>query len=436
MLGSVPATEKRGSATKAYAGLDFIRAAFCPLDFHATALRDHPRWAELRRDPALADLEIDDPLHYPRQFPYTDHHGNRKTGTQIVTAHFGLAPKDFDLFLGLYTYLKRLPELPADGRTYLTADFMAKQVGLPVDGQASYLRIRSRIFRLSYAKYTNSAFYNRDTQSYDIVNFGFFNLASMSRLTESRRPIVLEWDRSLFDLIRRGSHLAFDYELYRTLTPAMRRFYLIANRDGWRQRDSSIFIADDFAMNQIGYTERPEFRAQRMQKLKRLLADAADIGIIRPYAPWNGYMRQLTSGHRAGEFALRWMRGPVLKEKAETADTAPESLSAENDALFAQVSDVLDEHRERTSLATYRRLVSRFGRDLIQKHVLVVLAQKEHRPGSFQKSELATLINRLQHDHPEPDWYQDLRRAERLAQFTDVEPGQLSLNLYGTFFRE
>ena len=72
----------------------------------------------------------------------------------------------------------------------------------------------------------------------------------------------------------------------------------------------------------------------------------------------------------------------------------------------------------------------------MQKHVAVVLAQKEHRPASFQKSELAAYINRMQHDHPEPDWYQDLRRAERLARFDDVAPSQLSLDAYGTFFRE
>src|SRR5687768_16501061 len=60
---------------------------------------------------------------------------NRSTGTQIISAYFGLAPTDFDVLLGLYTYLKRLPELPQDGRTYLTADFIAKQLQLPATSQ-------------------------------------------------------------------------------------------------------------------------------------------------------------------------------------------------------------------------------------------------------------------------------------------------------------
>src|SRR5260370_91958 len=100
--------------TSAYAGLDFIKAAFCPLEFTAMKFGQPPEFKQLRKDGALASLEVSTPLRYPRQFPFTDPHGHRKTGTQIITAPFGLAPKDFDLFLGLYTYLRRLPELPKE----------------------------------------------------------------------------------------------------------------------------------------------------------------------------------------------------------------------------------------------------------------------------------------------------------------------------------
>jgi len=425
----------RGRGTRAYAGLDFIRAAFCPLDFKAQKLCDHARFEELRRDAALATLEVGDTLHYPRQFPYTQN-GNRKTGTQIVTAPFGLAPTDFDVLLGLYTYLRNLSESPNDGCSYLTVDFLARRLQLPATCQADYLRLRSRLFRLSYVKYTNTAFWNRDTKSYDIVNFGFFNLSSMSRLTESRRPVVFEWDPTFLRLARSGSHLAFNYDLYRELSPALRRFYLIANRDGWNQRDSSLFLADDFAVHQIGYDDKPERRKLRTQKLKRLLAEAEERELICPFRPWGGYLQELTSGPRSGEIALRWSRGERLRTKSESsADRRPQE-QLENDALYAQVKELTDEHRRAVTPEIFRRLVRRFGREAIQKHVNVVLAQKEHRPGSFQKSELAALINRLQHDHPEPDWYRDLRRAERLARFDDVVPSQLSLDAYGTFFRD
>src|SRR3954469_8962898 len=89
-------------------------------------------------DETLANLEVSDSLACARHFPFTDHSRHRKTGTQVVTSTFGLAPTDFEMFLGLFTYLKRLPEFPADGRSFLTLDFIANHGGLPADGQASY----------------------------------------------------------------------------------------------------------------------------------------------------------------------------------------------------------------------------------------------------------------------------------------------------------
>jgi hypothetical protein len=436
IVPAMPHTAAQHRNGTAYAGLDFIKAAFCPLEFNAMPLKKHPNWSRLGRDEALAALEVADPLTYIRQFPYTNRSGHRKTGTQVVTAAFGLAPTDFDMFIGLYTYLKRLPEPPTDGRSHLTADFIARQVGLPANGQASYLRLRSRVFRFSYVKYTSSAFWNRELGTHDIKNFGFYNLAGMSRLTESRRPIELEWDPSFLKIVRDGTMLTFDYDFYRELSPALRRLYLIANRDGWNQRDSSVFLADDFAIHQIGYDEKPELKKIRLFKLRKLLAAAEDLDIIRPFAPWKGYIMAHTHGPDRDKLALRWSRGPRLRTKAGADDAKVYTDRIENDALYSQVKELRDEHRKPCPPDTFRRLVSKFGRPRMQKQILVVLAQKEHHPGDFKKSELAAFINRCQHDHPEPDWYRDLKRAERVAVFDQVQPGQLSLDVYGTFFRE
>src|SRR5438552_3035952 len=132
---------------------------------------------------------------------------------------------------------------------YAGLDFLARHFGLSGTCQKDYMRIRSRIFRFSFVKYTNSAFWNGETKTYDIVNFGFFNIAALSRVTESRRPVAFEWDPTFLRLVASGAYLAFDYHLYCTLSPTLRRLYLIANRDGWNQRDSSIFVADSFAIH-------------------------------------------------------------------------------------------------------------------------------------------------------------------------------------------
>jgi hypothetical protein len=425
---------KHGHQTSAYAGLDFIKAAFCPLDFEATTLAKHPQFVQLRKDKALAALEVSDALNYPRQFPFTDGNGHRSTGTQIITAAFGLAPKDFDLFLGLYTYLRRLPELPADGRTHLTVDFIARHLGLPATCQKDYLRIRSRIFRFSFVKYTNSAFWNPETKTHDIMNFGFFNIASLSRVTESRRPVTFEWDPTFLRLVASSAYLAFDYELYRTLHPALRRLYLIANRDGWNQRESGIFLADDFAVHQIGYSDSPARAKLRRQKLRQLLQDAEKLGIIRPCSGWAGYFRTASTGAYTGRTLLRWMRGPVLRKKGDDVKSVAATDIAD-DALYEQVKQLRDETGKAMPPQTYRRLLAEFGQAKMQKHVLVILAQKEHRPQSFRRGEVATYVDRLQKDYAEPDWFASLKKAERVALFDEVQPNQLSLEMYGDFFR-
>ena len=429
------ANRQQAFPQSAYAGLDFIKAAFCPLEFTATKLGKHSDFVQLRKDKALAVLEVGDALRYPRQFPFTDPHGHRKTGTQIITAPFGLAPKDFDLFLGLYTYLRRLPELPADGCTHLTVDFLAKHLGLPATCQKDYLRIRSRIFRFSFVKYTNSAFWNPETKSYDIVNFGFFNIAALSRVTESRRPVTFEWDPSFLRLVRGSAYLAFDYRLYLTLSPPLRRLYLIANRDGWNQRDSSVFVADNFAIHQIGYGDSPDQVRDRMRKLRKLLADAEGAGLILPYRAWGGYFKTDTTGPYKGRLLLRWSRGENLRKK-ENRQVQMSEKTLVDDALFAQVKELRDEKKKAIDAKTYHRLLAKFGPQKIQKHILVILAQKEHQPGSFQRSEVAAFINRLQNDHPEPDWFQDLKRAERLSLFEGSQPNQTSMEMYQTFFRD
>ena len=309
-------------------------------------------------------MEVGNALNYPRQFPITDCNGHRRTGTQIISAAFGLAPKDFDLFLGLYTYLRRLPELPADGRTHLTVDFIARTLGLPATCQKDYLRIRSRIFRFSYVKYTNSAFWNPETKTTDIMNFGFFNIASLSRVTESRRPVTFEWDPTFLRLVGASAYLAFDYALYQTLPPAMRRLYLIANRDGWNQRESGISLADDFAVNQIGYSDNPALAKMRRQKLRGLLSDAEDLGIVRPCSDWNGYFRTATKGAYNGRTLLRLTTMPMggkVGTQVEVTITG-EHLDDAEDLIFSD------------SKITAKRKLDAAGEPIANRYVVAIAA--------------------------------------------------------------
>ena len=55
-MGTTP--RQQASPQSAYAGLDFIKAAFCPLEFTATKLGKHPEFTQLRKDKALAPLNL------------------------------------------------------------------------------------------------------------------------------------------------------------------------------------------------------------------------------------------------------------------------------------------------------------------------------------------------------------------------------------------
>ena len=427
------------TSNRGYAGLDFIKAAFSPLSFKATPLREHPLYTELHADSALAVLEVGEALNYPRQFRYKDPSGNYKIGTQVITAPFGLAPKDFDLFLGLYT-LKDLNEFPEAGELDLTADFIGRRSGFSVTSQKDYLRIRSRIFRFSYVKYTNSTFWTPETQTYDIRNFEFYSLASLSRMTASRRPITFHLSRDLLEIAKRSKFLRFDYDLYLSLSSPLRRFYLLANQMGWKNRDSVIFDVDEFATHQIGYQadieskRKGEGRKLRRQKIRRLLKQAESRDLIRRCPGWSDYFAVARCGPLRGRLVLRWSRGPKLLSR-ENRKCASLADAIENDALYDQIKALKDEHGKPVTPIVFHAWVEKYGRELLQKHLRVILAQKEHEVGSFKKSEVAALVDRVKHDYADPDWYADLHRQERLSPFRETTSNQHSMEVYENFFR-
>jgi len=117
------------------------------------------------------------------------------------------------------------------------------------------------------------------------------------------------------------------------------------------------------------------------------------------------------------------------RTKADAADSR-QVCSVEDDALYALVMGLRDQDGRPMTAAAYRNLVSKFGRERMQKHVAVVLAQREHHAGNVKKSEVALFVDRVQHDYADPDWFTDLARAERLAAFDEIAPTASAEDLY------
>jgi hypothetical protein len=102
-----------------------------------------------------------------------------------------------------------------------------------------------------------------------------------------------------------------------------------------------------------------------------------------------------------GKLLLRWSRGPAVRAKGQPAV----ALDLDSDPLFDQVRNFRDEQGQALTPIVYRRLLAEHGRQRLQKHAGVIIAQKRLKPGSFRRSEIAALVDRVKHDHPAPSWY-------------------------------
>jgi hypothetical protein len=419
------------------AGVDFIKAAWCPLRFKAKPLREHSEFASLGPvDPAIGNLHVGDPLNYARVYYYWDRRSRRqRQGTQVIAAPFGFAPEDFDLLLAIYNFLKEgqeLKALPQDHIHHWTADFLGRLAGLPVTNTKDYSRIRSRVFRLSCTQVVNSAFWNPEAETYDIKKFGLFNIEAMSRVTESRRPIEIRIDPAFLDLLSFCRSFQVDFGFYRSLRRAERRFYLLANREGWNRRDSPVYLADEFAKHQLGYSDAPEQKYVNRQCLKELLKNMENRGLIRPPAGAKAYFRKRTDGIYGDQITLQWSRGPLLFSRRNKAVQKEDHA---RDPLYCQIRHFRDEQGKAVPQSLYRHWLAKFGRKRLERHAPIVAAQIEQRPETVLRSEIATFVDRLNKDYREPpDWYQKQLSKDQLPKFEKVQPSQTSMELYGVCF--
>jgi hypothetical protein len=334
-----------------------------------------------------------------------------------------------------------MDKLPDDLQVKLTIDFIGKLAGLPRTCTKDYRRIQSRVFRLSYVKVTNSAVWNSAKRSFEsLSNFELFSIQSMPLLTESCQPVTLQLSQEFARILRETPAVGFDPNLYRDLSAvAKRRFFLIVNREGWNQRDSMIYDADGFAIHQLGYSRHSDpqkdriRRKDRLHTLRQLVRDFEGRDLIRCYKPWNGYFYKPEKGPLKGRLAFRWTRGPEVRAK-NTASPV-QSRNLDDDALYDQVKRLRDQQGESIAIPMYLRLLAEYGRDRLQKHLEVVLAQKELLPGTFKKSEVATFVNRVQHNHAPPSWYTPELNRPAVA-FDQIEPSAVTESLYQAITRD
>ena len=245
------------------------RSAITPNGSTSGATRGWPRWKS--SDPLAIPAAV--PVHrsaWPPEDRHADH--DRRSSAwrrRISICSSASTPTS-----------RNCPNCRRTGGTYLTVDFLARQLtlpadmpeGLPAPAQPHLPPLLREVHELRVLE--------SGEQSYDIVNFGFFNLAvavADDRVPPSRRlrvgPLAPPpcWNGRAF--------LTFDYDFYRT--PVSRLAAACTSSPiatAGTSRDSGSSSPTISPSTRSATARSPELQTLRMQKLRKLLAEAEERG--------------------------------------------------------------------------------------------------------------------------------------------------------------
>lgn len=390
-----PPRLRKFSATKppdicnAYLGhaqLSLVEHALCPLD---------------------ASNSLGNSFIYETEYAFSDQNRHRKKAKVRVACPDGLSPTDELYLWGLLSLTFSQPQPSID--FYATPYYCLRQLGcidaLANRGSRNYALFRSSIRRLSMVSYRNDHFYDPIRGEHREVGFGFLSY-SLPLDPRSSRAWRFAWDPIFYEFCQAvAGALRFDFNTYRQLDPACRRFYLLLKKIFWRNDYSPEFDLHDLAVNVIGFSSTNETWKLK-QKLLRCMEVLLQHRIIR--LP-EGITRlpMLFTKRRKGKYVIRLHRGPHFQE----TDSAAHSTTVADSSLCEPLQTIgLDE-------ATIRRILRRYDPKLIAECADMTLAAKERSGDAFfKKSSQAYFIDNLQEQaagrRTPPDWWRELRKEE------------------------
>jgi hypothetical protein len=315
-----------------------------------------------------------------------------------VFAPLGLFPGDELYLWGLLALTLSQPE--ADGSLDATPHWCLRQLGL-IDsgtrrGGRQYRQFSAALERLSAVSYLSSACYDPVRGEYRQVSFRFFSY-SLPANPESNRTWNIVWDAVFFQLVQAtGGSMRFDLSLYRSLDPAARRLFLLANKVGYRQARIPVFDLKHLAVDVLGLSPTLAIRDMKV-KVSRTLKRLEAVGVIQ------GSQIQCVATR---QFTVTFERGSALHSK-----TGREPMASESPLIEGLVALGFD-------LQAASSLVRRYPRKLIALWTDITQAALERFGRKhFRKSPMAYFVDSIskaaQGTRTPPDWWLEIRKVEQ-----------------------
>lgn len=373
---------QRPSARPARAQLSIVEHALSPLDSRRSLVKG---------------------MTFETSFHFTDQNRNRKDSHATVVAVHGLSSAD-DLYLwGLLGLALSQPDASPD--FYATPYWCLKQLGIIDDkkkGSEEFRLFRNALRRLAGVRYACDAFFDPVRREHREVAFGF--LSYSLPLTDGKsRTWRFAWDPIFWELCSTNAGaLRFDLPIYRDLSPASRRLYLLLKKLFWRSDETSELEIRDLAVHALGFSDALPTKILKV-KLASCVRELLDRGLVQ-LGLGQGSVAECFTKKQKGLFTLKMHCGPTFHQVTE-----PNHDAAEDSPLFEPLAAI------GFDAASIARIIKRYPTRLIQLWSDITLAAVEQR--RIEQSPQAFFhyyIKRAAADQSTPpDWWRDVERKRR-----------------------
>ncbi len=365
--------------------LSLVEHALCPLD---------------------ARVSLVENLVHDSAYHFTDKNHHQQTAKARVFCPLGLSATDEFFLWGLLALTFSEPE--PDHEFHATPHFCLRRLGV-IDqngrrGGRQYREFSEAIERLSAVNYRNEHFYDPVRAEHRKVSFGFLSY-SLPLDPESSRAWRIVWDPLFFEFVQAASgRFRFDLDTYRELDPAGRRLFLFVSKLFYRRAATPPLDLDHLGVNVLGFSGTVSAYNLKV-KVARCVTRLVETGIL------GSIPGELFAKRGPGTYSVVLTRGPYFDDRKAVGQPTAQK---EDSPLFESLKAIgFDEPGIRT-------VIGRHPPRLLREWADITLAARERFGESFfTKSPSAFFVDNVRNaalgTRTAPDWWHDLRQAERLA---------------------